>query len=119
MCYMRVGRLGRSNPGPRPAAHHGGREPALATRKLQTGSSDAPRGWTSKQTFSTQVSAQVLEEVRDCIVALAGPPDRLTVSAFVENALRRELQRLSRKKNAGKRFRKRRSAVRPGRPLAP
>ncbi len=119
LCYTRAGPLERSNPGPRPAAHHGGRELALATRKLQTGSSDAPRGWTSKQTFSTQVSAQVLEEVRDCIVALSGPPDRLTVSAFVENALRRELQRLSRKKNAGKRFRKRRSAVRPGRPLAP
>ncbi len=115
-----AGRPGRSNPGPRSAAPPTeGREPALAARKLKTGSSDAPRGWTSKQTFSTQVSTQVLEEVRDCIVALSGPPDRLTVSAFVENALRRELQRLSRKRNAGKRFSKRRSGVRPGRPLAP
>ena len=89
----------------------------LPTRKRQSASSIAQRTWTSKQAFSTRVSTDILEELRNCVVALSGPPDRLTVSAFVENALRHELQRLQRKMNAGRRFRKRHEAVRVGRPV--
>lgn len=38
------------------------------------------------------------------MVALSGPPDRLTLARLAENALQRELQRLTRTKNQGKPF---------------
>ncbi len=89
----------------------------LPTHKRRSAPSVSQRGWIAKQAFSTRVSTDILEELRNCVVALSGPPDRLTVSAFVENALRHELQRLQRKMNAGRRFRKRHEAVRVGRPV--
>ena len=89
-------------------------------RKQKSRAATRQSGWSSKKVLSTQVSPDLLEALRDCVVALSGPPERLTVSAFVENAIRRELQRLRRKENAGKPFRRRKAGVRvrSGRPVA-
>jgi hypothetical protein len=64
-----------------------------------------------------QISAELLDEVRDVVVALSGPPDRLTLSDLAESALRREAERLKRLHKAGKNFAKRSEGVRRGRPI--
>jgi hypothetical protein len=53
-----------------------------------------PRGKT-RSTF--HVPAALVDEARSAVVALAGPPLRLTLAAFVENAFRHELERLLKK----------------------
>ena len=73
------------------------------------------RGRKVRATF--QISAELLNEVRDVVVALSGPPDRLTLSDLAESALRRETERLKRLHMAGKNFAKRNEGVRRGRPI--
>lgn len=68
---------------------------------------------TQKTCLTTRLPAALIEELRDCVVALSGPPHRLTVSELIEEAVKRELGRRRR----GKRFPKRRSQVRRGRPV--
>jgi phage I-like protein len=73
--------------------------------------------WSRKKALSTQVSAEVLDEVRSCVVALSGPPDRLTISSLVEQALRQEIQRLRIRKNRGEPFSAKHEGLRTGRPV--
>ena len=63
------------------------------------------------------LSQEVFEAVRDAVVSLSGPPHRLTLASFAENALRRELERLKKAENNGKAFPKRESELRGGRPI--
>ncbi|MEE9278922.1 MAG: hypothetical protein V3V67_01990 [Myxococcota bacterium] len=70
-----------------------------------------------KRVFSTHITESLLEEARNCVVALSGPPHHLTLSALVERALRRELTYLKRTKNAGRPFARRAREVRTGRPI--
>jgi len=63
------------------------------------------------------VPADLFEECRNAVVFLSGPPERLTLAELAENALRRELERLSRRHNAGKAFPQRRSELTGGRPI--
>jgi hypothetical protein len=63
---------------------------------------------------------QLLDEVRNTVVALSGPPAQLTMSKFAESALRRELDRLRTERpglERGKPFDQREGRVRRGRPL--
>jgi len=43
----------------------------------------------------------LVNEARDAVVHLSGPPLRLTMAAMAENAIRRELDRLKREHNDG------------------
>jgi hypothetical protein len=52
----------------------------------------APRDRKVRATF--HVPAALVDEARSAVIALAGPPLRLTLAALVETALRRELERL-------------------------
>ena len=61
--------------------------------------------------------ADLLEECRDAVVFLAGPPCHHTMASLVEEALRRELARLKREHRKGQDFPKRAAAVRMGRPV--
>ena len=63
--------------------------------------------------------ADLLNEMRNSVVALAGPPHRLTMSKLAENAFRRELQRLRDEYAAsgGKAFDQRVGEVTRGRPI--
>ena len=59
----------------------------------------------------------LMEEIRDATVALSGPPTSLTVTAFFDDAVRRELKHLKRSQNSGKDFPKRKTNPRRGRPV--
>jgi len=72
-------------------------------------------GERARATF--HISAELLDELRDVVVALSGPPDRLTLSDLAEGALRREVERLKRVHKRGKSFAKRRYELKGGRPI--
>ncbi len=59
----------------------------------------------------------LLEEARDAAVHLSGPPNRLTLAEFAENAFRHEIERLKKDHNGNKSFPKRQHALRGGRPI--
>lgn len=63
------------------------------------------------------LSEDLFNQVRDAVVHLSGPPLRLTLAAFAENALRRELERLRGEHNSGERFPRREAELRGGRPI--
>jgi hypothetical protein len=60
---------------------------------------------------------ELVEEARNAVVQLSGPPVRLTLAALAEKALRRELGRLKRAHNRGQDFPRRRVGLRGGRPI--
>ena len=63
------------------------------------------------------LSTELTDQVRDAVVFLAGHPEHLTMAAFVENAMRHELERLKKKHNKGKPFPRRPRQLRGGRPI--
>jgi hypothetical protein len=63
------------------------------------------------------ISAELMNELRDVVVSLSGPPDRLTLSDLAESAFRREAERLKRVHRGGKAFAKRSQELRGGRPI--
>ena len=60
---------------------------------------------------------QIVREVRNVVVALSGPPARLTLSGFVEAALSNELERFRSALNQGKPFAGAGTPLRGGRPI--
>lgn len=75
-------------------------------------------GRSARATF--HLPGDLLERVRNTVVALSGPPELLTMSKFAENALRRELKRLENRRpgdQRGKPFGERQGQVRKGRPI--
>lgn len=76
-----------------------------------------PRRSTEPTRATFHLPNDLVEEARDVVVALSGPPLRLTLAAFAENALRAEIERLKRKHNDGKPFPRREGTVRVGRPI--
>jgi post-segregation antitoxin (ccd killing protein) len=72
----------------------------------------------SRATF--YLPPDLLNELRNTVVALSGPPHRLTMSRLAETALRREIERLRRDRTGGKRgkpFGQRAGEVTRGRPI--
>ncbi len=63
------------------------------------------------------VSRALLEEARDVVVHLSGPPTLLTMAGLVEGALRREIARLREIHMDGHSFPKRLRDPKPGRPI--
>lgn len=61
--------------------------------------------------------ADLLDEARDVVVALSGPPVRLTLAGMVQNAIRSELERLRKAHNRGKPFARRDYDLKGGRPI--
>ncbi len=61
---------------------------------------------------------ELLEQVRDAVVFLAGYPAYLTLTKLAERALRAELQRLKDSYNEGRDFPPRRHQLKGGRPIA-
>ena len=76
----------------------------------------APSGGRSlKVTYN--VPAEIVEETRNAVLSLMAPPVRLTLSALVESALRRELDRLRKVHHGGEPFTGPGNALPGGRPL--
>lgn len=73
-----------------------------------------PRG---KVRATFHLPAALLDEARDAVVALSGPPVRLTLAELAETALRRELDRLKATYNGGEDFPPRAADLRGGRPI--
>jgi len=61
--------------------------------------------------------ADLFDEVRDCVVHLQGDPAYLRLATFAESAIRAELEKMKRKYNDGKPFKKRRHELVGGRPI--
>jgi hypothetical protein len=61
---------------------------------------------------------ELLEEARDAVVCLSGPPARLTLTKLAENALRLEIERLRQLHNQGREFPRRECNLTGGRPIA-
>jgi hypothetical protein len=67
-----------------------------------------------------QLPEELVNEARNTVVALSGPPQRLTLTKLVEDALRREITRLRGERlgrQRGKEFPQREDEVRTGRPI--
>jgi hypothetical protein len=61
---------------------------------------------------------ELVSEARDAVLALSGPPVRLTLSRLGEDAIRRELERLKRQHHAGRPFpHDPKAELRGGRPI--
>ncbi len=60
---------------------------------------------------------EISEGCRDAVIYLAGHPEYLTLTTLIENALRRELERLQAVYTEGKPFPRRRRDLRAGRPF--
>jgi len=78
------------------------------------------RGPVAQGRATFHLPADLVDELRNAVVALSGPPNRLTMSKLAENALRRELDRLRKERTGsetGKPFRQRAGEVTRGRPI--
>ena len=64
-----------------------------------------------------QMDRELMERCRDTVVALSGPPVRLTLVDFVEAAVRKEIARLEEAHNDGEPFPPRDGELRIGRPI--
>ncbi len=76
---------------------------------------------TGKVRATFNLPRALMEEARDTVVALSGPPHRLTLAKLAENALRHELDRLRAERPGPERdqaFPTRSEEVRTGRPIA-
>lgn len=81
----------------------------------------AGRANPGKERLTISLSADLVDELRNAVVALSGPPHRLTVTRVVENALRAELGRLRNEQaglTRGEPFPQRESEVTRGRPIS-
>jgi hypothetical protein len=92
------------------------RDPSKPESETEPTDSAKPRtGAKVRATF--HVSADLLEEARNAVVYLAGPPTRLTLADLAEAALKKELERLKKAHNAGKEFPARNGELKGGRPI--
>jgi hypothetical protein len=71
----------------------------------------------SKINASFYIPAELLDQCRDAVAFLAGPPLHLTLAELAESALREKLDRLRSEFNGGKPFPPHRGRVRAGRPI--
>jgi hypothetical protein len=71
----------------------------------------------AKEKFNCRIASDLADRVRDCVVALSGPPHRLTIDGFAAEAFRRELERLKKLENDAADFPKRAYDPKPGRPI--
>jgi len=88
-----------------------GLEPAGTTKRPE------PEPRISKQRLTVHIPVDLAERCKDAVVALSGPPARLTLAELAENALEAELAKLAKTYNKGKTFPKRTADLKGGRPI--
>ena len=84
----------------------------------QEGADDGRHSGKVRATF--HIPEDLLNEARNTVVALSGPPHRLTLAKLAERALRHELDRLRDERPGGQRgnaFPQRAHDLRGGRPI--
>ncbi len=72
---------------------------------------------TAKVRATLYLPREVLDEARNAVVQLAGPPARMTLTKLAEQALRAELERLRNQYNGGDEFPPREEELKGGRPI--
>lgn len=77
-----------------------------------------PKPGTAKVRATLYLPRDLLDEARNAVVYLAGPPARLTLTKLAEQALRAELERLKLRYLGGAEFPAREGELRGGRPIA-
>lgn len=104
---------------PRPTTRPAPSKPSTPSRKAPKAKKEAePPASPSRLVKATyNVPAALVEETRNAVLSLSGPPVRLTLSALVEAALRKELERLRKAHNEGEPFSGSGKALKGGRPL--
>lgn len=102
-----------STPRPAPAKPP---TPSRTTPKAKK-AAEPPAGTSRLVKATYNVPEALVEETRNAVLSLSGPPVRLTLSALVEAALRKELERLRKAHNAGEPFSGPGTALKGGRPL--
>lgn len=70
----------------------------------------------NKLRVTFHISVDVIERVRNTVVALCGPPDFLSMGGFAADALVQHCRQWERKRNRGGRFDARSVQPRTGRP---
>lgn len=96
------------------------RKRASQARKKKTTSpkrNSKPAPARKRVAHTVRIDAELLDECRAAVIALAGAPLRLTLSDLVESALQRELKRLKRQHNDGADFPAYGGKLRAGRPI--
>jgi hypothetical protein len=66
---------------------------------------------------SYYLPTELVDRLKNTVVALCGPPEMLTASGLVETAILRELARLEKEHNGGRPFPQRATGPRRGRPI--
>lgn len=98
---------------PRKATPGGAKRPRTGT--APSASTPAAPGRSVRATF--HLPAALVDEAKNAVVALSGPPLRLTLASLVRDAVRRELDRLKKEQHAGRPFPARSAPLVGGRPL--
>jgi hypothetical protein len=80
-------------------------------------STPAPARPAGKVRATFHLPAALVDEARNAVVTLAGPPVRLTLARLVEDGIRRELDRLRKAHHDGKPFPARAANLVGGRPI--
>lgn len=110
--------------GPKAAERPAASEPAEATpaptvkakRRSEPAKDGQGRGGT-KVRATVHLPSELFDQVRDAVVALSGPPLRMTLAGFAEAAFQAELKRLEKAHHDGKRFPERQEPLKGGRPI--
>lgn len=92
-------------------------EPSPQTSAPRSRTAQAKAAVTTRAKITFSLPDDLLEECRNAVDFLSGPPTRLTFAALVERALRRELASLRGKHCEGNAFPSREGPLRTGRPL--
>lgn len=92
--------------------------PTKPNEPNEPGESDKPRGYGRRARMNVEIPEGLAAEVRDAVIALSGPPVRLTLARFAEEAFRREIARLQAEHRGGKSFPATDRVVRVGRPIS-
>jgi hypothetical protein len=90
-------------------------EPRSPEREAAPAKQKPQQGGSVRQTF--HLAPDLIETVKDAVVALSGPPVRLTLASLAASALRLEVERLQKEHNRGRPFPKRDGDPRVGRPI--
>jgi hypothetical protein len=94
-------------------------EPRQSTEPKESTQSIKPKDSNRRARMNVEIPIQLAAQVRDAVIALSGPPVRLTLARFAEEAFRREVARLQTKHHSGRAFPATDRIVRVGRPVGP
>lgn len=87
------------------------------TKRRSPASDPAPPQKVTKVRATFHLPEDLLEEARNAVYWLSGPPTRLTLADLAATALRKEIDRLKKKHNGGRDFERRGEDLRGGRPI--